>query len=83
MENLNENQKEKIIGVLSELSGVSTEQITEDTKVKDGLGMDSLDLVEVVMRLENEFGCTIPDDDYRLETTLTVGDLFKIVANRI
>jgi acyl carrier protein len=83
MENLNENQKERIIGILSELSAVPTEQITEDTKVKDGLGMDSLDLVEVVMRLENEFGCTIPDDDYGLETTLNVGDLFKIVANRI
>ena len=83
MENLNENQKERIIGILSELSAVPIEQITEDTKVKDGLGMDSLDLVEVVMRLENEFGCTIPDEDYGLETTLTVGDVFKIVANRI
>jgi len=83
MENLNENQKERIIGVLSELSAVPIEQITEDTKVKDGLGMDSLDLVEVIMKLENEFGCTIPDEDYGLETTLTVGDLFKIVANRI
>jgi acyl carrier protein len=83
MENLNENQKEIIIGVLSELSAVPTDKITEDTKVKDSLGMDSLDLVEVVMRLENEFGCTIPDEDYGLETTLTVGDLFKIVANRI
>jgi len=83
MENLEQDQKERIIGVLSELSVVPVEQITEETKVKDGLGMDSLDLVEVVMRLENEFGCTIPDDDYGLETTLTVGDLFKIVANRI
>jgi len=43
--------------------------------------MDSLDIAEVVMKMEEEFDCSIPDEDY--EFAVTVGDIFKIVANRI
>lgn len=81
MKNLEQDQKDKIICILSELTDVSVDVITEDTTIKDGLGMDSLDLVEAMMKFEEEFDCNIPDDDY--EFCQTVGDVFKIVANRI
>lgn len=81
MKNLEQEQKDNIINILSDLSGVSVDKITEETKVNDGLGMDSLDIVEAVMELEKEFDCSIPDEDY--EHTMTVGDIFKVVSNRI
>lgn len=81
MENLTQTQKDSITGILSDLSGVSVDKITEDTRITDGLGMDSLDLVEVIITLEKEFDCNIPDEDY--EFCQTVADVFKIVANRI
>lgn len=81
MKELEQDQREKIISVLADLADVSADKITEDTKLKDGLGMDSLDIVEAVMKLEEEFDCSIPDEDY--EFAKTVGDVFKIVANRI
>lgn len=83
MEKLSQDQKEKIVSILSNLSDVSADEITEDTKIKDGLGMDSLGLVEVIMELENEFDCNIPDEDYNSEITMTVGDIFEVIYNRI
>lgn len=83
MEKLNQNQKGTIINVLSELSGVPVDIITEETTIKDGLGIDSLDLVEAVMRLENEFDITVPDEDYGISITLTVADFFKTISNHI
>lgn len=81
MKELEQDQLENIIAVLSDLSGVSVDKIDQDTKLKDGLGFDSLDIVEAVMKLEEEFDCSIPDEDY--EFAQCVGDIFKIVANRI
>ena len=49
--------------------------ITEDTSFKDDLGADSLDLFELVMGMEEEFGVEIPTDD--LENIATVGDVMK------
>ena len=49
--------------------------ITEDTSFKDDLGADSLDLFELIMGLEEEFGVEIPTDD--LENIATVGDVIK------
>ena len=49
--------------------------ITEDTSFKDDLGADSLDLFELIMGMEEEFGVEIPTDD--LENIQTVGDVIK------
>ncbi len=49
--------------------------ITEETSFKDDLGADSLDLFELIMGMEEEFGVEIPTDD--LENILTVGDVIK------
>lgn len=53
--------------------------ITEDTSFKDDLGADSLDLFELVMAIEEEFGTEIPTDD--LESIATVGDVIKYLKD--
>ncbi len=48
--------------IVIEQLGVDAGQVTEDANFVDDLGADSLDTVELVMALEEEFGCEIPDD---------------------
>ena len=57
--------------------GVTAEQVTWETSFVDDLGAESLDLVELVMGLEEEFGVTIPDD--QAETIRTVGDAIDLI----
>lgn len=63
---------ERIKEIISAQLGVSPESITMDTSFTDDLGADSLDLVELVMAIEEEFDITIPDDD--IENIKTVSD---------
>ncbi len=68
---------EKVQAMLAEALNKPVNQITPDAKIIDDLGADSLDVVELLSRLEDEFGITIPDDD--VETLTTVQD----VANEL
>ena len=54
---------EKVKGIIVEQLGVDENQVTEDASFVDDLGADSLDQVELVMALEEEFGVEIPDED--------------------
>jgi len=54
---------EKVKGIIVEQLGVDEDQVTEDAAFVDDLGADSLDQVELVMALEEEFGIEIPDED--------------------
>lgn len=54
---------EKVKGIIVEQLGVDEDQVTEDAAFVDDLGADSLDQVELVMALEEEFGLEIPDED--------------------
>lgn len=81
MAELQDYQKEKIKEIISELSDVRVEAINDEIELKDGLGLDSLDVVELMMRCEKEFDCNIPDEDYA--DVKTVEDVFKVVENRI
>ncbi|NCO41942.1 MAG: acyl carrier protein [Armatimonadetes bacterium CG_4_10_14_3_um_filter_66_18] len=56
--------------VIDELS-VDADQVTEDATFVDDLGADSLDVVELVMRLEEEFDIEIPDEDAEKITTVS------------
>ena len=53
---------EKVRSVLAEQFGIDEETITMDTNLIDDIGADSLDVVELIMALEEEFGITISDD---------------------
>lgn len=68
---------EKIKSMVAENLGVEESTITEASSFKDDLGADSLDLFELVMALEEEFGVEIPTED--LEQIATVGDVIKYV----
>jgi acyl carrier protein len=68
--------KEIIVNQLS----VTEDQVTEDAKFIEDLGADSLDQVELVMALEEEFGADIPDED--AETLTSVGDAIKYITER-
>lgn len=66
--------------ILSEIN-VKAEQVTEDAKLKDDLGADSIDAVQIVMDLEEEFGIEINDDDSK--DIVTVKDLVNYVETLI
>jgi len=54
---------EKVKTIIVDQLGVDEEQVTSDASFVDDLGADSLDQVELVMALEEEFGLEIPDED--------------------
>lgn len=68
---------EKIQELVAEGLGVEASEVTESASFKDDLGADSLDLFELVMSLEEEFGVEIPTED--LENIATVGDVIKYI----
>jgi acyl carrier protein len=62
---------EKIKQIIAEQLGVKLEEIKPESSFVDDLGADSLDTVELVMALEEEFGIEIPDEDAEKMTTVT------------
>ena len=56
--------------IVAEQLGVEESEVTNESSFVDDLGADSLDTVEVVMALEEEFGCEIPDEDAESITTV-------------
>lgn len=66
---------EKVRDMLAEALNISAEKITMDSNVIEDLGADSLDMVELLSRLEDEEGITIPEDD--LDGLTTVGDIVR------
>ena len=71
---------EKITEIIVEQLGVKPEEVTPEASFVDDLGADSLDTVELVMALEEEFGVEIPDED--AEKITTVGDAIKYVEEK-
>ncbi len=64
------NVEERVRHIIVEQLGVKEDEISIDTSFVDDLGADSLDTVELVMALEEEFGCEIPDEDAEKITTV-------------
>jgi acyl carrier protein len=67
----------KIKKIIEEQLGVKQEQVTPEAKFIEDLGADSLDTVELVMALEEEFGQEIPDED--AEKLTTVGSVIEYI----
>ena len=68
---------ETIKKLVAENLGVDEADITEESSFKEDLGADSLDLFELAMALEDEFGIEIPTED--LEQIATVGDVVEYI----
>ena len=70
---------EKIKAIMMDQLNIDENDITEDTSFKDDLGLDSLDLFELAMAIEEEFGVEIPQEE--LENVVTVGDAVEFIKN--
>ncbi|MDG1831740.1 MAG: acyl carrier protein [Verrucomicrobiota bacterium] len=71
--------KSRVQAIVVEQLGVKPEQITPEAKFIEDLGADSLDTVELVMGLEEEFGNEIPDEE--AEKLTTVGDVISFIED--
>ena len=72
--------EEKVKSIIAEQLGIKAEEITPTASFIDDLGADSLDTVELVMALEEEFGIEIPDED--AEKMTTVGEAIKYIEEK-
>ena len=71
---------EKIQNIIAEVLNVDKDEITMDTTFIDDLGADSLDLFELVMAFEEEYGIEIPSED--LEQITTVGAVIEYMKSK-
>ena len=71
--------EDQVRGIIAEQLGVKADEIKNDASFVDDLGADSLDTVELVMALEEEFGFEIPDEE--AEKIVTVGDAVKYIES--
>lgn len=71
---------ERMKPIIAEQLSVDEDQIKADSNFKDDLGADSLDLFELVMALEEEFGVEIPSED--LESIVTVNDVITYLKGK-
>lgn len=71
---------EKVKSIIAEQLGVKLEEVGESSSFVDDLGADSLDTVELVMALEEEFKIEIPDED--AEKMTSVGDAVKYIEEK-
>ena len=72
---------EKVKKMIVEQLGVSEAEVVPEAKFIDDLGADSLDIVELIMALEDEYGIEIPDED--AEKMETVGDAIKYIEEHL
>jgi acyl carrier protein len=72
--------EEKVIDIVVEKLGVERADVTLDAVFVDDLGADSLDLVELIMAMEEEFGFEIADEE--AEKMRTVGDVINFIKAR-
>jgi acyl carrier protein len=78
--NLSVSIEEKVIGIVSDQLDVPKEEISRDSSFVDDLKADSLDIVELVMALEDEFDVKIPDEDY--DKIKTVGNAITYIEGK-
>ena len=73
--------KNRIVGIVANQLGIEEEDVTAEASVIDDLGADSLDVVELVMALEEEFDLEIPDEE--AEKITKVQNIFDYMANAL
>jgi acyl carrier protein len=71
---------EKVKAILVEELDVEEENINLDSKIKDDLGADSLDLFELISKIEDELDITIDEEDY--SKLVTVGDIVNYITDK-
>jgi acyl carrier protein len=72
--------QERVVNIISELLGVDKSKVTPEASFRDDLEADSLDLVELIMAFEEEFGGEISDEEAQKITT--VGEAVSYISER-
>ena len=72
---------EKVKAILSEQFDVEEDSITLESTIAEDLGADSLDIVDLLMSIEDEFEIEVPDDE--VENIKTVGELVKYIEDNV
>ena len=72
--------EDKVKSIIAEQLGVKIEEVKPESSFVDDLGADSLDTVELVMALEEEFGIEIPDED--AEKMTSVGNAISYISEK-
>ena len=72
---------EKVKAILSEQFDVEEDSITVDTSIADDLGADSLDVVDLLMSIEDEFEIEVPDEE--IDNIKTVGEPVKYIEDHV
>lgn len=75
------NVLERVTKIIVDRLGVDESKVTPEATFKEDLGADSLDVVELVMELEDEFGLQFSDEDS--EKIVTVGDAVSYIESKI
>lgn len=70
---------EKIKSILAEQLDADIDSMTAETRIAEDLGADSLDVVELLMSIEDEFSVEIPDE--AIESMKTIGDVVKYIED--
>jgi acyl carrier protein len=80
MSDKNQELETKVREIVAQQLGKNIDQVTPEASFRDDLGADSLDVVELVMALEEEFGIQIPDED--AEKISTVGQAIDYIKQK-
>jgi acyl carrier protein len=78
---LSEADTKKVFQILMDQLDVQEDQLTDDARIQEDLGADSLDIIEIVMKTEEQFELTIPDE--MAERVTTVGALLETLAEML
>lgn len=68
---------DKVKELVAEQLGISKDTITEESNIIEDLGADSLDVIEMLMTLEEEYGITIPDE--KISQIKTIGQIVELI----
>ena len=72
---------DRLINAIAEVLDLDKDKITADSKFVDDFGADSLDVLEIIMGIEDEFGIEIPTD--QAESIVTVGDAYEKIKEAL
>lgn len=75
--------REMVIDEISNISGIPSEDIGENSRMDEDLAIDSLDAVEIICDFERDFSISISDDELNNIKALTVGDVVSLIEHKI
>ena len=71
-------ETEKIIEIISDFADIEGMEISDETRIRNDIGLNSFDIINITVELENAFGVKIPDE--KLSSVHTIGDLKTLIG---